>query len=385
MSGPIRVLELRSVRGTGGGPEKTILLGATRADPDRTRVTVAYIRDMRDPIFGIDAWASSLNIDYTEIRERHSFDPAIWGPLRSLVRDRGIQIVHGHDYKTNLLALMLARRTGVTPMTTAHGWAGNTRRERCVYYPADKWIAGFFRRVIAVSSDLRREILRWGARPEHVTTILNGIDPEAFRRNPGRRDAVRAALGLSDGDVVVGSVGRMTRAKRFDLLLEAVALSRTTVPSLRVVLVGEGEERAALEAASQRLGLGDRCAFLGHRTDIADLHNAFDVFVQSSDYEGTPNAVLEAMALETPIVATDTGGTRELTVDGIDGLLVPTGNPAALAHALLTVLEDPAGAAVRVRNARLRVERTLSFDARTRRLEDIYRALIQDCRVRVAA
>jgi len=127
---PIRVLELRSVRGTGGGPEKTILLGAARSNPDRYAVTVCYIRDARDPVFAIDRRAAALSIDYVEIVERHSFDRAVLPALRRIARERRIDIVHAHDYKTDVLGWWLRRAEGVIAMSTAHGWAGHTPRER---------------------------------------------------------------------------------------------------------------------------------------------------------------------------------------------------------------------------------------------------------------
>src|SRR5947207_917056 len=101
MSRPVRVLELRSVRGTGGGPEKTILMGAARADRARFAVTVCYIRDARDGVFSIDGRAAPLGVDYVEVHERHSLDPRIWPELRRLVRERRIDIVHAHEYKTD--------------------------------------------------------------------------------------------------------------------------------------------------------------------------------------------------------------------------------------------------------------------------------------------
>src|SRR5262245_37727715 len=117
----IEVLELRSVRGTGGGPEKTILSGAREHDRRRYAITVCYIRDIRDEVFEIHERARRMDVDYVEITERHSFDPGIWKPLRQLVKDRNIRIIHGHDYKTNVLALLLARRTDAVAIGTAHG------------------------------------------------------------------------------------------------------------------------------------------------------------------------------------------------------------------------------------------------------------------------
>ena len=102
--GPIRVLELRSVRGTGGGPEKTILHGAARRNAERFDVTLCYLRDEHDTAFGIDARARALGLDYVEVRERHPFDRRIWPALVSTIRARRIDIVHAHDYKTDALA-----------------------------------------------------------------------------------------------------------------------------------------------------------------------------------------------------------------------------------------------------------------------------------------
>jgi glycosyltransferase involved in cell wall biosynthesis len=377
MASRIAVLELRSVRGTGGGPEKTILLGAELADRSAFAVTVCYIRDERDSVFGVDTRAARLNVEYVEVRERHSFDHRIWRTLADLVRNRGIDIIHAHDYKTNLIALLLARRCDVIPIATAHGWTGQTSRERFAYYPADKWLLARFPKVIAVSSEIRQQLVRRGTDAARVTVILNAIDPDQFRRLPGRRAAVRAELRYDDRDMVIGAVGRLEPQKRFDLLLEALARLRGRWPALRIAIAGDGSLRAELAVRAAQLDVADRCAWLGHRDAVGDLHHAFDLFVQSSEYEGTPNAVLEAMAMETPIVATDVGGTRELVSDRVHALLVPAGDPETLAGAIDTALSDPAAARRRAVAARRRVEIELSFSARTRALESVYQELMR--------
>lgn len=387
-AGPIRsihVLELRSVRGTGGGPEKTILMGAASADPVSLRTTVCYLADRRDEVFGIGRWAHELGLDYVEIRERHSFDWTIWAELRRLVRARGIDIVHAHDYKTNLLALLLDRAESVVPLSTVHGWTGHTRRETTLYYPVDKRLLARFPRLIAVSGQIRDELVRCGAKPEHITTVLNGIDHHAFRRNRRRGAETRAALEIPPHAIVLGAVGRLEPQKRFDLLLEGFARLRQRYPNLHLMIVGDGSSRERLQRLAKQAGLGNECRFMGHWTNVAELHHAFDVFVQSSDYEGTPNSVLEAMALETPIVATDAGGTRELVRHGVDGLIVPCGDVPALMRAVEMVLNDPAAALSRAATARRRIERELSFEARTNRVEAIYRELVEPRGARSAA
>jgi len=377
MPRPIRILELRSVRGTGGGPEKTILQGAARTDPARFEVSVCYIRDRRDAAFGVTARTTGTAIVYREIEERHSFDPSIWPALGRIIVDRRPDIIHAHDYKTNLLGWLLWRATGVLPLSTVHGWTGHSRRERFVYYPFDKQVLARYPRLVAVSSDIRNELVRHGARPERVTTILNGIDHRLFRREPAREAGARAALGIAADATVIGAVGRLEPQKRFDLLMDAVALLRPSRPDLRLVIVGDGSLREELASHMAARNLADCCIFTGHTLDIAGVHHAFDLFVQSSDYEGTPNAVLEAMALESPIVATGAGGTAELALDGLHGVIVPPGDARILADAITSTLADPRAARRRARAARLRIERELSFDARMQRLETIYEEMME--------
>lgn len=375
--GPPSVLELRSVRGTGGGPEKTILAGAAATNRQRADVTVCYLRDARDPEFHIDQRAATLSIDYTEVIERHSFDRAVWTALRDLVARRGVQIVHSHDYKTDLLGWLLAKRTGIVALATAHGWTGHSLRERLVYYPANKRLLARFPLVLAVSSQIRAEITARGADPDRVRVLLNGIDPMAFRRDPSMSQVARRQFGLPDRARVIGAVGRLEPQKRFDLLIDAFSLMRRHVPDLRLLIAGEGSQREQLESRIRQFEFGDACRMLGHVPDVVPLHHALDVFVQSADYEGTPNAVLEAMALETAIVATDAGGTTEICRPGIDGTIVPRGDAALLAAAVERTLNDEDGRIGRVRAARRRVEHELSFERRVRTLEDIYATLVE--------
>lgn len=376
MPAPIRILELRSVWGTGGGPEKTILLGAAQADPDRFRVTVCYVRDQRDTVYGIDARASSLPVDYVEIRERNSFDPSVVGTLRALIAERAIDIVHAHDYKTDALTWWLGRRMPFIPFTTAHGWTGHSAKERYVYYPLDKWLIARHPRALAVSSDIKRALVAAGARGDRIDVVLNAIDPKAFVRDRSRDGAAREALGLPASGRVVGAVGRAEPQKNFPLLIDTFALVARDVPDVTLAIAGDGSALPSLAAQARATGLGDRIRLLGHQTDIARVHHALDLFVQSSDYEGTPNAVLEAMAFENPIVATAAGGTAEIARDEREAWIVPCGDGDRLERALREALDSPGQARERARAARARVEGDLSFQSRMARVEGIYEELV---------
>ncbi len=360
------------MRGTGGGPEKTILLGAERADRAHVAVTVCYIRDARDAHFSITARARQAGVDYVELVERGSFDRRIWPQLLRVVRDRGIDIVHSHDYKTDLLALLVGRSQGTIPLSTAHGWTGHSARERWLYYPLDKQMLRAFPLTIAVSSQIKSELVRHHVPADRVRVVLNGIDHRAFRRDRRLEAGARASLGISPDDIVVGAIGRLEPQKRFDVLIEACAALRERIPTLRLFIAGAGSQEAGLRALAARRMPGGACELLGHRADVTTLHHAFNLYAQSSDYEGTPNSVLEAMALETPLVATSAGGTAEIAEHERHGLIVPCGSVGALAGALERALVEGEATPERVARARRRVETTLSFDQRLAAVESMY-------------
>jgi glycosyltransferase involved in cell wall biosynthesis len=147
------------------------------------------------------------------------------------------------------------------------------------------------------------------------------------------------------------------------------------VPRLQLLIAGDGSLRQELAALIRALDLGGWCRLLGHTPDVIGLHHALDLFAQSSEYEGTPNAVLEAMALETPVVATAAGGTAELLTDGVHGRVVPIGDVAALADAVGAALTQRDESLARATAARRRIVTELSFSARNARIEALYREL----------
>ena len=367
----VRILELRSALASGGGPEKTILLGAAQTDPSRYSVTVTYIRDLRDEAFDLDRRAAELGVDFAPVEERNSFDPRALIQLHRLILDRRIDIVHAHDYKTDFFALPLCRLTGTIPMSTAHGWARFGLKDR-IYNWWDKRILSHYPLVIAVSARIKAQLVEAGAREDRVRVIRNGVDTAVFSADPSVGRRMREAEGLPLDATVIGAVGRLSSEKRPELLLEAA--SRLEVYS---VFIGEGEERGALEKRAAELGITDKVKFLGHRSDVGNCHQMLDVYVQTSDTEGIPNALLEAMALEIPIVATDVGGTGEIIDHEIHGLLVSKGDVDQIVEAVRKTLEDGESTARRVRSARERVEVELSFRARMKCLEGVYDELVQ--------
>jgi glycosyltransferase involved in cell wall biosynthesis len=190
-------------------------------------------------------------------------------------------------------------------------------------------------RGIAVSQAIGeqvREVLGWPA--DKVEVIPNGVAADRFREV--RDPELRRALAAGADDVVFLTVARLDPQKGLDVLLRAAG----SVAGARFVIAGEGPERSTLEALAADLGLGEQVVFLGHRVDVPALLAASDGFVLPSRFEGTPIALLEAMAAGKPVVASAIPGTDELVVDGATGLLTPPGDPDRLAAALSRLVAD---------------------------------------------
>jgi len=177
--------------------------------------------------------------------------------------------------------------------------------------------------------------------PAHrLATVYNGLDTEEVQPRR-RRHEVRAELGVRENTPVIFMVGRLALQKNYPLFLRVMAQLREANPDLIGLVAGQGPLQAELQSLAGSLGLTEGVRFLGPRDDIPDLMVAADIVVLTSDWEGFPNTLLEAMWLERPVVATDVGGCREVVDDGETGFLVPPGDGEALVAACQRLLDEP--------------------------------------------
>jgi glycosyltransferase involved in cell wall biosynthesis len=366
----INVLDLRVATGSGGGPEKTILLGAEKADTSRFNVMVAYMRNADDAEFTIAQRAREKGLTFFDLLERSPFDPQMLRQLVSILRTQKVDILHAHDYKSDVLGVLLRPFLRFKMVTTVHGWGVTQDRKMLFYRRIDQRSLRFYQRVMAVSQDLADAIVRCGVPAQRVVCVHNGIDTEHFQR---RGDGtLRDELHLPSNAPLVGAIGRLNHEKDLTTFLRAARLISEQRPDARFVLVGEGEERADLEQLTATLGLSGKVFFLGQRSDIRNVYRSLDLLMLTSLHEGMPNVVLEAMAMEVPVVATNVGGVGEIVTHDVNGLLCPSQNPASLAHAALSVLNNP-DVAERLREAaRQRICQHFSFTERVRKVERIY-------------
>jgi glycosyltransferase involved in cell wall biosynthesis len=371
------VFDARVVTGSGGGPDKTILNSPRYLAQAGYRMVCGYLHPLGDPGFAeIAAKAARTGAPLVSVPDRGPWDWRVVGGLLDACRRERVVVWHGHDYKTNLLGLLLRRYWPMRLVTTVHGWVHHTTRT-AVYYRLDRIALRRYERVICVSEDLVETCVRSGVPARKCVLLENGIDTAEYRRQQSTESA-RAALGLPANGLVVGAVGRLEPEKGFDVLIRAVAALAGRGLDVRLVIVGEGGDRGRLEQLAGELGVADRVRLTGWQSDVRGYFEAMDVFALSSLREGLPNVLLEAMALEVPAVAARVAGVPALVHDGRTGLLVEPGDLAGLTRSLHALLTNPGLRLTLSRAARRAVETRFSFPVRMQKLTRIYDELLAE-------
>ncbi|GGQ93626.1 glycosyltransferase [Kitasatospora griseola] len=353
--GPARVLWLAKGLGRGGA-EQLLVNCARHVDRSRFAVEVAYVLPHKD------ALVPALRAADVPVHCLGAAPGRRWPlRLRALLAERRFDLVHTHMPVPAVAARLLAGRRKL--VHTEHNlW------ER--YRLPTRWANALtYRRndaVIAVSHAVAAGIGRRRPDDGWLTVVHHGPDLGDAPAGPAARRAARAELGLPEDALVIGTVGNLTAKKDQASLLTAFALLRRTRPDARLVLVGAGP----LEARLRELA-GDGVLFAGSRGDVPALLPGWDVFCLSSRQEGLPVALMEAMTTGLPSVVTRVGGMPEVLDDGVEGRLVPPGDPAELAAALGGLAADPG---LRERMGAAARERSKAFDVAgaQRAIERVY-------------
>lgn len=308
---------------------------------DRQRFQVAVAcPPQRDEAYGDCHFVADLRqarVDIVPLPMRRAIHPptdaAALGQLINHLRAESYDIVHAHSSKAGFLARLAALAAG-RPATvyTPHGlyFLGiHSSPKRRFYLALEQFAARLTDRIIAVSVGEHAALLRHGiGAPEQVVCIENGVRPPVLPPEYDRA-AQRCALFHTDDMLLIGSIARLVPQKNPFLFVEAAALVLRNQPNARFVWCGDGELAQAVQQRAAALGIGHACRWLGHREDAANILAALDLFWLTSEYEGAPYVVLEAMALGVPIIATDVIGSRDM-LRGVNGLLVPPRDAAAL-------------------------------------------------------
>ena len=367
---PPTILDARVLSGSGGGPDKTLIHSPPFLAKHGYRMLCAYLHDTDDPGFEVlRRKAEAAGTSLISVADRGPLDWRVIPRLVEICRRERVWAWHGHDYKTNALGLVLKRFHPMRLVTTAHGWVHRTRKTP-LYYGIDRLCLRYYERVICVSEDLVRECRRAGVPKSRCELLENGIDGNVFRRTRTAREA-RAGLGFPEGPII-GAVGRLSAEKGFDILIRAVDRLLTSGMDAHLIIAGEGPEKDALARLIGEFKCGERIRLLGYRADLVPLYESMDVYALSSYREGLPNVLLEAMAVEVPVVATRVNGVPRLVTHGQTGELVEPGSVEQMAEALRRILADAELQKRYAAAGRQVVETRYSFAERMAKLARLY-------------
>jgi len=321
----------------------------------------------------------ACNIDLKVISRPHRRFMGCYREARDWLRGRDVHVIHSHKSKENILALLLARKFGIRHIVrTQHGLPEpKTLKDRAVYN-LERMTSSSVSRVICVSSDLRRHLDGY-ANPGKIEIIRNAINLSLVKSTLSK-EAAKRRLGIPEQAPVIGTAARMEPVKRLDLFLAAAQhiSAKCICHGLRnpfFVIAGEGSERDRMEQLIGGTVLERRIRFLGHRDDIYDIVRAMDLLLITSDHEGLPTVLLEAMALGTPVVSRKVGGIPEVVDDHVNGVLVDSSDPLCIARACLPVLTGGNFALGLAQAARQKVTQHFSAEANAAEVVRIYRAL----------
>ena len=358
-----------------GGLERVVLdlIGRQHQAGHRCQVVCLYDE-------GVQAGElREMGVPITACNKRSGPDLRALGQARSLIARHRTDILHTHNAMAHYQGVVAELGLGVAGViNTRHGMDNQTgagrheRRKQWLYRQTLRRTDA----VVCVCEAAHRDAVARGTVPATKTRVVpNGIGVEAFApASAAMRARLHQILDLPDAVRILGNVGRLNWAKDQAGLIRAFARVHAQRPDTALVLIGDGALRSSLEQLSAEQGVSGAVRFLGDRNDVPLLLQGLDLFVLSSLSEGYSIALLEASAAALPIVATDVGGNREIVHHDVTGQVVPVSNPAALAQALLTLLDDQPQAQAYGRAAREWVHQYGSLQTMAARYEDLYRS-----------
>lgn len=319
-----------------GGPERQ-MLGLALALRDEARVIFASFPENGRCRPFLTAAAQqgfeTVAIEHDSPRFRRSI-----ADLTAMLQRVKADVLLCHGYKANLLGRIAARRCGIPAVAVSRGWTGESWRVR-LYEALDRFHLRFMDHVVAVSGAQAERCRNAGVPAERLSVIYNAIDPERFVDPDPRYHSRLEKFFREPRSHLIATAGRLSPEKGFDVFIDAASRVLEAQPDVGFVIFGHGVLRDILQQQITLLGLNDSVVLGGFRNDLDRFFPHLDLFVLPSWTEGLPNVVLEACAAGVPVVATAVGGTPEVIEDEQGGLLVPPGDPDALASRILEAIE----------------------------------------------
>jgi glycosyltransferase involved in cell wall biosynthesis len=330
----MKIMHVVSSAGFYGVESMLVTLAGEHTRCGVTSIVAAFV-DARSEHTEVLDVAQQIGLEVSAIQCRGRYDARASGEIHSICCRHRIDLLHTHGYKADFYGYRATSRSGLPVVSTAHNWPNTLPRMR-VYAALDRFLLRSFDGVAAVSDTVADRLRRAGVPKDRIKTIWNGVDVDRFER---ARAGVRAEAGWANRPVI-GFVGRLAPEKGGAILLAAARTVLEHVPEALFAFIGDGPSGPEWQRLAKRLGVEENVAFLGTRRDMPEVYSSLDVLVLPSFDEGSPIAVLEAMAAHKAVIATRVGGLPALITPGLNGVLIEPADPNALAAATLALLRN---------------------------------------------
>jgi glycosyltransferase involved in cell wall biosynthesis len=330
----MRILQFISSTGFFGA-ENVVLQLALSLKKLEVDTTVGIVLNTRNPCIDLLDAALQNEIAGVSFKCRGKIDYQLVRDLRRFLKERQIDVIHSHGYKSNIYAFLAAMGLPVKLVSTCHNWIEPDKKMK-FYSSLDRFVLKRFDQIAAVSLQVAERLRQSKIDPAKIQKIDNGIDVEVFYPrdpNPGLLEEFK----IAGGQLVIGSVGRMSEEKGHRYLIEAFRILKGEFPGIKLILVGDGPLKEELESSYA----GPDIIFAGNRRDIPEIYSIMDIFVLPSLTEGLPMVLLESMASGRAVIASRVGEIDSVVNDNVSGLLVTPGSVNELSESLAKLLLSP--------------------------------------------
>ncbi len=369
---PITIVCVRYIFAHGGGPELILKAMAKYLNKERYRlVVVLWLHPVSSEAFRHVLEKEGVEV---EVLRTHRFNPRIIFQFVKIIKKYHAQILHTHDFLSDIWGIVAGRIAGCKTLCSAHGFVQCSWKIKAYEY-LDLKLMKYFDRVIAGSNSMAGFLRAQGVEDKRISVIHNSIDHENILPC-GKECNFRKEFSIQENESIVGVLGRLSSEKGHNIFLKAIAdIKQHTPKACRYVIVGDGAEKTNLQLLAKKLQIPDRVIFTGYYHNIYCFLKFCDIFVLPSLRESLPLVLLEAMSFGIPVVATDVGGISELINDKSVGFLIKPGSSKQLGEAILQILSNSEAAERIGEKGRQRVTQQFSARRMIQKLSVIYQNL----------
>lgn len=370
----INIMYLRSNYPEEGGPESLILSWIEKLDFTKFGIILALLKDQdnKENLFLTKAKSMGIQTECLPWNKFNLYLPCILR-IVALIKKNNIHILHTHDLRSNFVGYIAGKLTGISIITSAHGWIDKSLKVK-IHNFVDTLIIGFFNRIIVNSEAMQKQISHLKFLDRKITIIENSVDTSMYNPNIDY-GKTRKELGLNTENSVIVTVGRLNKEKGHRFLLEAAHDVIRAFPDAVFLIVGKGPLEVELKNMAKELGLSKNVIFTGFFKDLPKILKLMDIFVLPSVSEGVPVCLLEAMAAGKPVIATNVGGVPEIVHHEKTGLVIESRNVHGLAKAIILLLEDKEKAKELGEKGQAFINKRFSTEVMIQKIEGIYKEL----------